>query len=158
MTANLENRMYNDDSWIATTFENCGSAVGPFYHRTAAELKTGDLLMPGFESNYQKGRISNHVYFSMTVASLAAQMAAALTGTPGRGRVYLVEPTGAFEDDPNVTNKRFRGNPTKSYRSKHPLRIVEEVQEWEEHPQSVITGMLDRLAELRRQGHDLIED
>jgi rifampin ADP-ribosylating transferase len=85
-------------------------------------------------------------------------MAAALTGTPGRGRVYLVEPTGAFEDDPNVTNKRFRGNPTKSYRSKHPLRIVEEVQEWEEHPQSVITGMLDRLAELRRQGHDLIED
>jgi hypothetical protein len=150
--------VYNDDSWIATTFENCRSVAGPFYHGTAAELKAGDLLTPGFESNYKKGRISNHVYFSMTVASLAAQMAAALTGTPGRGRVYLVEPTGPFEDDPNVTNKRFRGNPTKSYRSKHPLRIVEEVREWEEHPQAVITGMLDRLAELRQQGLDLIED
>lgn len=150
--------MQDDTTWTATTFENCRSVAGPFYHGTAAELKAGDLLAPGFESNYQKGRISNHVYFTSLVASLAAQLAAALTGAQGRGHVYLVEPTGPFEDDPNVTNKRFRGNPTKSYRSKHPLRIVSEVDDWEEHSQEVIDEMLARLALLREQGLDLIED
>ena len=150
--------MQDDLTWVATTFENCGALTGPFYHGTAASLKAGDLLMPGFASNYQEGRISNHVYFSSTVASLAAQLAAALTDTPGRGHVYLVEPTGPFEDDPNVTNKRFRGNPTKSYRSRHPLRIVAEVEEWEAHGAEVIDGILARLAALREQGLDLIED
>lgn len=150
--------MQDDTAWVPTTFENCHSVAGPFYHGTAAELEAGDLLMPGFASNYQEGRISNHVYFSSTVASLAAQMAAALTGVEGRGHVYIVEPTGPFEDDPNVTNKRFRGNPTKSYRSRHPLRIVGEVEDWEEHAPDVIQGMLDRLAALREKGLDLIED
>jgi rifampin ADP-ribosylating transferase len=150
--------MQDDTAWIATTFENCQSVVGPFYHGTAAELKTGDLVVPGFASNYQKGRISNHVYFSTTVASLAAQMATALLGVQGRGHVYIVEPTGPFEDDPNVTNKRFRGNPTKSYRSRHPLRIIAEVDKWAEHSPEIINGMLDRLAALREQGQDLIED
>ena len=150
--------MQDDDAWIATTFENCRSVSGPFYHGTAAQLETGDLVMPGFASNYQEGRISNHVYFSSIVAGLAAQMAAALTGAPGRGHVYLVEPTGPFEDDPNVTNKRFRGNPTKSYRSRHPLRILTEVDTWEEHGREIIDGMLARLAELREKGLDLIED
>jgi rifampin ADP-ribosylating transferase len=142
----------------AVTLENCHSVAGPFYHGTAAKLKDGDLIVPGFASNYQNGRISNHVYFSSMVASLAAQMAAALTGAQGRGHVYIVEPTGPFEDDPNVTNKRFRGNPTKSYRSRHPLRIIREVDDWEEHEADVINGMLDRLAVLRKQGLDLIED
>jgi rifampin ADP-ribosylating transferase len=150
--------MQDDTAWVATTFENCRSVAGPFYHGTAAELEPGDLLVPGFGSNYEKGRISNHVYFSTMVASLAAQMAAALTGVQGRGHVYIVEPTGPFEDDPNVTNKRFRGNPTKSYRSRHPLRIVAELDDWEEHGPDVITGMLDRLAALREQGLNLIED
>lgn len=150
--------MQDDLDWIPTTFENCGSVAGPFYHGTAAHLAVGTLLVPGRASNYQAGRISNHVYFSSTVASLAAQLAAALTGVAGRGHVYIVEPTGPFEDDPNVTNKRFRGNPTKSYRSRHPLRIVGEVADWEEHSPEMIRGMLERLAALREQGLDLIED
>jgi rifampin ADP-ribosylating transferase len=150
--------MQDDTAWIAITFENCHSVAGPFYHGTAAELEAGDLLVPGFASNYQAGRVSNHVYFSSTVASLAAQMAAALTGVQGRGHVYIVEPTGPFEDDPNVTNKRFRGNPTKSYRSRHALRIIGEVDDWVEHSPEIINGMLDRLAVLREQGLDLIED
>ena len=130
--------MQDDTDWIATTVENCHAVAGPFYHGTAAQLTAGDLLVPGFASNYQKGRISNHVYFSSTVASLAAQIAVALTGARGRGHVYVVEPTGPFEDDPNVTNKRFRGNPTKSYRSRHPLRILQEVDDWEEQSPEII--------------------
>jgi len=148
----------DEPPWIPVTLENCDSVAGPFYHGTAAELKPGDLLLPGFASNYQEGRISNNIYFSSTVASLAAQMAAALTGSEGRGHVYIVEPTGPFEDDPNVTNKRFPGNPTKSYRSRHPLRIVGELHEWTEHSQDVIRGMLERLAVLREKGLDRIED
>ena len=150
--------MEDDLSWTPTTFENCDRVAGPFYHGTAAVLRPGGLLMPGFTSNYQKGRISNHIYFSSTVASLAAQLAAALTGVEGRGHVYIVEPTGPFEDDPNVTNKRFKGNPTTSYRSKHPLRVIAEVEDWDEHSPEVIQAMLDRLTAMREQGLDLIED
>ena len=150
--------MQDDLDWTPITFENCSAVGGPFYHGTAAKFKPGDLVAAGFGSNYEKGRISNHVYFSCTVASLAAQLAAALTGAGGRGHVYLVEPTGPFEDDPNVTNKRFRGNPTRSYRSKQPLRVIEEVEEWEEHSSEMIMGMLERLAAIRAQGLDLIED
>jgi hypothetical protein len=150
--------MSEETPWVPVTYENCDRVAGPFYHGTASVLEVGDLLVPGFESNYQKQRISNHIYFSSTVASLAAQMAAALTGVEGRGHVYIVEPTGPFEDDPNVTNKRFPGNPTKSYRSRHPLRIVGELMEWTEHSPEFIKGMLDRLAVLREQGLDLIED
>lgn len=150
--------MSEDATWIPITFENCDSVAGPFYHGTASVLEAGDLLVPGFASNYQKERISNNIYFSSTVASLAAQMAAALAGIQGRGHVYIVEPTGPFEDDPNVTNKRFPGNPTKSYRSRHPLRIIGELTDWKEHGPEVIKGMLDSLAVLRERGLDLIED
>lgn len=150
--------MSDDTPWIPVTYENCHLIPGPFYHGTASVLAVGDLLVPGFASNYQKQRISNNIYFSSTVASLAAQMAAALAGIEGRGHVYIVEPTGPFEDDPNVTNKRFPGNPTMSYRSRHPLRIVGEVMDWEEHSPEFIKGMLDRLAVLREQGLDVIED
>lgn len=150
--------MHEDAAWIPITYENCHLVRGPFYHGTAAVLAMGALLIPGFASNYQKGRISNNIYFSCTVASLAAQMAAALVGVAGRGHVYIVEPTGPFEDDPNVTNKRFPGNPTKSYRSRHPLRVIGEVTDWEEHSPEAIKAMLERLAALREQGLDLIED
>jgi rifampin ADP-ribosylating transferase len=150
--------MTEDTTWTPVTFDNCDSVSGPFYHGTAAKLKAGELLSPGFGSNYQKGRISNNIYFSRTVASLAAQLAAALTGSDGRGHVYLVEPTGPFEDDPNVTNKRFPGNPTMSYRSRHPLRIIAEVEDWVENSAEIINGMLERLKALREQGADLIED
>ena len=144
--------------WTPITFENCDQVAGPFYHGTAAVLEIGALLVPGRASNYQAGRVSNNIYFSATVASLAAQLATALAGIQERGHVYIVEPTGPFEDDPNVTNKRFPGNPTRSYRSKHPLRIVGEVLDWEGHPPETIQGMLDRLAQLRAKGLDLIED
>lgn len=148
----------DDHSWVPVTCENCDAVEGPFYHGTAAKLKVGDMLQPGFVSNYSKTRIMNHIYFSSTVASLAAQLAVALTGAEGRGHVYIVEPTGPFEDDPNVTNKRFKGNPTKSYRSKHPLRIVGEVEDWEETDPAVVKSMVERLAVHKEKGEDLIED
>ena len=104
--------------------------TGPFFHGTTADLVEGDLLTPGWPSNYRPEIIMNHVYFTSTVtgAALAAELAEQLTG--GRGRVYEVEPRGAWEDDPNVTDKRFPGNPTRSYRSAQPLRIVREIADW----------------------------
>ena len=103
---------------------------GPFYHGTAAALSDDDLLTAGRPSNYRPDVIMNHIYFTSTVtgAGLAAELAEQLTG--GEGRVYEVEPTGVWEDDPNVTDKRFPGNPTRSYRSRDALRIVREVLDW----------------------------
>ena len=150
-----------DPDGTPCTYENSVDVSGPFYHGTARALDPGTLLSPGFESNYQQGRVSNNIYFTalpLPAAGLAAELAVALTGAEPPGHVYLVEPTGPFEDDPNVTNKRFSGNPTRSYRSIHPLRIIAEVQDWERIDRELIAGMLDRLEELRRQGLDLIED
>ena len=97
---------------------------GPFFHGTKADLRVGDLLTAGFRSNYRADVVMNHIYFTaLRGAGLAAELAAG-TGGP---RVYSVEPTGAFENDPNVTDKKFPGNPTRSYRSVHPLRVVGEV-------------------------------
>ena len=101
---------------------------GPFYHGTKADLQVGDLLTSGFKSNYHPDVIMNHIYFTalVNVAGLAAEL------SPGEGlpRVYRVEPTGSFENDPNVTDKKFPGNPTRSYRSKQPLKIAGEVTDW----------------------------
>lgn len=101
---------------------------GPFYHGTKADLQVGDLLTPGFRSNYKPEVIMNHIYFTALIngAGLAADLAAGA----GHGRVYIVEPTGSFENDPNVTDKKFPGNPTRSYRSRAPLKIVGEVTDW----------------------------
>ena len=148
--------MQHDTDFIPTTYENCTRITGPFYHGTAAVLAVGEMLVPGFHSNYQKDRISNHIYFSTIVPGLAAELASLLTGVAGRGHVYVVEPTGPFEDDPNVTNKRFPGNPTRSYRSRSPLRIVGEVPDWPPTSPDVIHAMLARLATM--QGMDVIED
>lgn len=101
---------------------------GPFYHGTKADLRLGDLLTAGFESNYTAGVIMNHIYFTALVRG--AGLAAALAKGDGYERVYVVEPTGSFEDDPNVTNKKFPGNPTRSYRTQAPLKIVREVTDW----------------------------
>ena len=101
---------------------------GPFYHGTKADLKPGDLLMPGNTSNYQPGLIMNHIYFTALVNG--AGLAAALAKGDGHERVYLVEPTGIFEHDPNVTDKKFPGNLTRSYRTNAPLKIVGEVSDW----------------------------
>jgi rifampin ADP-ribosylating transferase len=87
-----------------------------------------------------------------------AELATALAGSSERGHIYIVEPLGSFEDDPNVTNKRFPGNPTQPYRTRHPLRIVGELEDWEGHDPEVLKGMLDSVARLREQGLDVIED
>lgn len=102
---------------------------GPFYHGTRADLQVGDLLVAGGVSNYQSDVVMNHIYFTALVNG--AGLAAALANGGGRERVYIVEPTGSFENDPNVTDKKFPGNPTRSYRSTVPLRIVGEVADWD---------------------------
>lgn len=142
------------------TLENCGDHPGPFFHGTVAELEVGDELRPGFVSNFHQGRVMNHVYFAGTLeaAVWGAELSSALGGDGRPGRIYVVEPTGPFEDDPNLTNKRFPGNPTRSFRTRHPLRVVDEVAEWEGHAAEVLEGMLESLARLREQGLDVIED
>jgi hypothetical protein len=145
---------------VPVTYESHDHVAGPFFHGTKSELHAGDELVPGYASNFQEGRVSNNIYFTALVETAAwgAELATALAGSDDRGHIYVVEPLGPFEDDPNVTNKRFAGNPTKSYRTRSPLRVVSEVDEWEGHPPEVLQGMLDSLARLREQGLDVIED
>ena len=113
---------------LANSFADKPSDNGPFYHGTRADLQVGDLLTPGGNSNYKSELVMNHIYF--TAIANGAGLAAALANGDGRERVYIVEPTGSFENDPNVTDKKFRGNPTRSYRSEAPLRIIGEVADW----------------------------
>jgi hypothetical protein len=152
----------DDDSArrVPVTYESCAHVGGPFYHGTRVALEAGDELVPGHSSNFQAGRVSNNVYFAALVETAAwgAELSAALAGSGERGRIYLVQPLGPFEDDPNVTDKRFPGNPTQSYRTRHPLRVIRELDSWEGHDPEVLQGMLDSLARLREQGLDVIED
>lgn len=106
--------------------------AGPFFHGTIADLRVGDLLKAGYRSNYRPEVVMNHIYFTARVdgAGLAAEIAAELAGGGAVPRVYAVEPTGTFENDPNVTDKKFPGNPTRSYRSSAPLRVVGEITDW----------------------------
>ena len=123
------------------------SEAGPFFHGTKAELHVGDLLTAGFRSNYRPDVVMNHVYFTamMDGAGLAAELAAG-DGVP---HVYEVEPTGDFEDDPNVTDKKFAGNPTRSYRSASALKVVREVDDWTRLTPEALRVWRDRLAVLR---------
>lgn len=151
--------MDDDIEHVPVTYESCAHVAGPFFHGTKAALEVGEELVPGYRSNYQ-ARILRHLYFTTVVetAVWGAELAAALSGGTERGRIYVVEPLGPFEDDPNVTNKRFRGNPTRSYRTRDPLRVVGELEEWVGHDPEVLQGMLDNLTRLREQGLDVIED
>lgn len=150
----------SDDSRIPVTYQNCEHTTGPFFHGTKAILATGDELVPGHGSNFQEGRVSNNIYFtsSLETAAWGAELATALAGSDQRGHVYVVEPRGPFEDDPNVTDKKFPGNPTKSYRTQHALHVIGEVDDWKGHSPEVLQSMLDGLARLRAQGLDVIED
>jgi rifampin ADP-ribosylating transferase len=150
----------NDSPYVPVTFESCDRIAGPFFHGTKSAVAIGEELVPGFASNFQDGRVSTNIYFSALVdtAAWGAELATALAGVEERGHIYVVEPLGPFEDDPNVTNKRFPGNITQSYRTRGPLRVVGEVEDWEGHSPEVLQGMLDRLAVLREQGLDVIED
>jgi hypothetical protein len=120
---------------------------GPFYHGTKADLKVGDLLTPGFNSNYKPEVIMNHIYFTALVNG--AGLAAALAKGEGQERVYKVEPTGFFENDPNVTDKKFPGNPTRSYRSQAPLKIVGEVTDWVRQTEEEIQRWRAMLANIK---------
>nr|WP_090344752.1 NAD(+)--rifampin ADP-ribosyltransferase [Mycolicibacterium malmesburyense]CRL76514.1 rifampin ADP-ribosyl transferase [Mycolicibacterium malmesburyense] len=120
---------------------------GPFYHGTKAELSPGDTLTAGFASNYRPEITTNHIYF--TALRDGAGLAAELAAGDGAPRVYLVEPTGEFEDDPNVTDKKFPGNPTRSYRSREPLRVIAEVDDWTRLTSEELQAWRDRLAKLR---------
>jgi hypothetical protein len=121
---------------------------GPFYHGTRADLKPGDLVTPGYRSNYGHGRrTSAWVYMSGILSPWAAELALG----DGPGRIYIVEPTGPFEDDPDLTDKRFAGNPTKSYRTRFPLRVVGEVMDWQGHSEEEIEAMLDALGRHRAE-------
>lgn len=118
-------KKYND---LANSVKHKPSDNGPFYHGTRADLQIGDLLTAGFRSNYNSEVTMNHIYFTALVNG--AGLAAELAKGDGRERVYIVEPTGVFENDPNVTDKKFPGNPTRSYRTESPLKIVGEVTDW----------------------------
>lgn len=129
---------------------------GPFYHGTKASLRPGDFLEPNHQSNYGERKVANYVYLTATMD--AAIWGAELAAGDAPGRIYLVEPTGPFEDDPNLTDQRFPGNPTRSYRTKHPLRMVSEILDWEGHEPQVLQNMLDQLARLKAQGIEAINE
>lgn len=150
----------SETSYIPVTVESCDHVEGPFFHGTKTSFDVGDLVVAGQLSNYHEGRISNHVYFAALLepAVWAAELATALAGSEEQGRIYVVEPTGPFEDDPNVTNKKFPGNVTRSFRTRHPMLVIDEVRTWEGHVPDVLQGMLDSIARLREQGLDIIED
>jgi rifampin ADP-ribosylating transferase len=150
----------DQNEYVPVTLERCQHIQGPFFHGTKVALEVGNELVPGQGSNFQQGRVSNNIYFAavMETAVWGAELATALTGAGERGHIYVVEPLGPFEDDPNVTNKKFPGNPTQSYRSRHPLRVISEVVDWQGHDPEVLNKMLASLALLREQGRDLIED
>ncbi|MEU0253688.1 NAD(+)--rifampin ADP-ribosyltransferase [Streptomyces sp. NPDC006184] len=120
---------------------------GPFFHGTKADLRVGDHLTAGFRSNYRPEIVMNHIYF--TALRDGAGLAAELAAGDGAPRVYVVEPTGEFENDPNVTDRKFPGNPTRSYRSKEPLRIVAEVTDWTRQTAEALQMWRERLAAIR---------
>ena len=120
---------------------------GPFFHGTKADLRAGDLLTAGFRSNYRPEIVMNHIYF--TALPDGAGLAAELAAGDGSPRVYAVEPTGPFENDPNVTDRKFPGNPTRSYRSRQPLEVVGEVPDWPRLSPEALRAWRDRLAAMR---------
>lgn len=129
---------------------------GVYLHGTKADLAVGELLVAGRESNFEAGRVMNYIYFTATLD--AATWGAELAPGEGRGRIYLVQPTGEFEDDPNVTDKKLPGNPTRSFRSREPLRVVGEVEDWVEHAPEKVQAMRDGLDALRQRGEAVIYD
>jgi hypothetical protein len=127
-----------------------------FYHGTKANLQQGDLIEAGFRSNYGQRKQATYVYFTATLD--AAIWGAELASGEGKGRIYIVEPPDFFEDDPNLTDKKFPGNPTKSYRTTSPLRIIGEMADWQEHPPEQVRAMKDHLERLKELGIEALED
>lgn len=130
-------------------------ADNQYFHGTRADLSPGDLIEPGYSSNFGSRRQAKYVYLTATLD--AATWGAELALGDGPGRIYTVEPTGPIEDDPNLTDKKFPGNPTKSYRTREPLRVVGEVLDWQGHDPAVLQTMKDHLEQLKAQGIEAIE-
>ena len=126
------------------------------YHGTRADLKPGDLIEPGYNSNYGKRTKASYVYLTRTLD--AATWGAELAADAGPGRIYVVKPTGPIEEDPDLTNKKFRGNPTKSYRSREPLRVTGEITDWQGHSPEALKAMKDHLERLKQLGVEAIDD
>lgn len=137
--------MKTDDKTAPDDFEKT-----TYYHGTKANLQPGDLIVPGFRSNYGQQKKANYVYLTATLD--AAIWGAELAAGDGTARIYSVEPTGVIEDDPNLTDKKFPGNPTRSYRTKEGLRVVGEVTEWNGHSEEQLKAMKDNLARLKAAG------
>lgn len=143
----------NDDESLMSSNDQ---GLQKFYHGTKANLKEGDLIEPGFNSNYGKGKKASFVYLTATMD--AAVWGAELAQGEGVGRIYVVEPTGPIEDDPNLTDKKFPGNPTKSYRTRAPIRVIGEVKDWQGHSPEQLKAMKDHLELLKQQGIEAIDD
>jgi len=143
----------NEDKSIKSTTD-VGSLE--FYHGTKANLKPGDLIEVGFNSNYGKRKAANYVYLTATLDAAIWGAELALGEEPGR--IYIVEPTGPIEDDPNLTDKKFPGNPTKSFRTRDPLRVLAEIREWEGHSSEQLKAMKNHLDRLKELGIEAIED
>lgn len=146
------NQHNSENSWQAK--KDTVLDEGPFYHGTKASLQVGDLIQVGFSSNYGEREKANFVYMSATLE--AAIWGAELALGEGNERIYIVEPTGEIEDDPNLTDKKFPGNPTRSYRTKHPLRVIGEIKAWEAHAPEVLQSMRYNLIKLKEQGIEAI--
>ena len=146
----MENAQSETNAPVHTPFSQT------YLHGTKADLKVGDIIQVGFNSNYVQYDKLNHIYLTATLD--AAVWGAELAFGEGRERIYLVEPTGAIEDDPNLTDKKFPGNPTMSYRSLHPLKVVGEVTVWSGHLPEQVKAMRDGLAKLTEQGLNVIEN
>ena len=129
---------------------------GNLLHGTKANLAVGDVLVAGRPSNFDAGRVMNHVY--VTASLDAAVWGAELALGEGRGRIYFVEPTGTLEDDPNLTDKKYPGNPTRSYRTREPVRVIGELEDWVGHTPDQVQAMKDGLADLKRRGMAVIDD
>ena len=130
--------------------------TGPLYHGTKADFKIGDMIETGFRSNYGKGEKANFVY--LTALKDGAVLAAELAAGEGKGRVYVVEPTGSIDDDPNVTDQKFPGNPTRSYRTREPLRIIGEVLDWEGHSPIMLRKMRENMERAKQLGIEAINE
>jgi hypothetical protein len=126
-----------------------------FYHGTRADLAPGDLIAAGYNSNYGQQKAASWVYFSALLE--AAIWGAELAAGEGRERIYIVQPTGDYVDDPNLTDKKFPGNPTRSYRSQAPLRVTDEVAQWQGHTPEQLSMMKDHIARLKEQGIEAID-
>lgn len=148
--------MQQEEHEIKLTRKGATPFIQTYFHGTKADLKIGDLIEPGFNSNYGQRKNAKYIFLSATLD--AAIWGAELAAGEGRERIYLVEPTGEIEDDPDLTDKKFPGNPTKSFRSTSPFQVIGEVTIWQGHAPEQLKEMKDALERLKEQGINSLND